>query len=125
MLSPIEDKKLTTRDLLNHDQNDIVQTYIDISDPYHIIKNHEHDWLLLPVPISDLYFRLTQSQVKILFAGIPLGHYKGKDWFPNHGLAMSYLGTNPLTLIMSQNYSIKCLTLVKRKYRSDIGTRKG
>lgn len=89
-MSPIEDKKLTNRDPLNHDQNDIVQTYLDILDPYHITKNQEHDWLL-PDPISDLYFRLVQSQVKILFAGIPLGHFKGKDWFPNHGLAMSYL----------------------------------
>ena len=46
---------------------------------------------------------LASSGVQVLSAGIPLGHWKGRDWFPAHGLAMSP-GISPRFDIMTLDH---------------------
>lgn len=61
--------------------------------------------LLLPKTLKDLYYLLLENRIEILHTGIPIGQYKGTDWFPAHGLTQStYLNNNltKLTLELPQ-----------------------
>jgi 16S rRNA C967 or C1407 C5-methylase (RsmB/RsmF family)/NOL1/NOP2/fmu family ribosome biogenesis protein len=62
--------------------------YIEDAEQYHEIefKGSTH---LLPSSLTLIFNNLLRSGLHILHAGIPLGLYKGKDWFPDHGLSQS------------------------------------
>lgn len=63
--------------------------------------------------LSDLwlntYEQIISTGIQVLEIGIPLGQYKGKDWIPNHGVAMAsrYFSGIPrlnLSLEEARNY---------------------
>ncbi|MEO6190093.1 MAG: hypothetical protein ABIO44_06745 [Saprospiraceae bacterium] len=55
------------------------------------------------------YFEaLKESGLRVLSAGIPLGHLKGKDWFPEHGLAQN--------LSLSKNFMTINLNLIEAQH---------
>ncbi|MEP7196541.1 MAG: methyltransferase domain-containing protein [Saprospiraceae bacterium] len=57
-------------------------------DKFQVITNNFIDFAVLQDQ-AQYYQGIIDSGIKILSMGIPLGHFKGKDWFPQHALTQN------------------------------------
>lgn len=46
---------------------------------------------LVSTPMMAVINALQLARIQILSAGLPIGHFKGKDWYPHHALSQSVL----------------------------------
>lgn len=52
------------------------------------VKNEDNRWIAIP-KAWEAFYDYAKTQLRVLYAGIPLGEQKGKDMIPAHALAVS------------------------------------
>ncbi|MBK7694025.1 MAG: hypothetical protein IPI30_06820 [Saprospiraceae bacterium] len=71
---------------------------------------HQSTPSIIPSHLEDSILKIYESGLRIRHIGIPLGHYKGKDWFPAHGLSQSpFLNSNLTFVNLEKNVALDYL----------------
>ncbi|MCC6815937.1 MAG: hypothetical protein IT267_05955 [Saprospiraceae bacterium] len=74
------------RSAINPINNNFKQWINTELEDWHYLLSNDH-YFACTLEMHYLCSQLLSSRTKLLHCGVPLGHFKGKDWFPSQGLA--------------------------------------
>lgn len=83
--------------------------FLDLSTEFSSII-HQGIEVIYPLDIEESILKIYHSGLRIKHLGIPLGQFKGKDWFPAHGLSQSpFLNAKMTYVSLEKNVALDYL----------------